>query len=337
MNIIDSFHHTTQNLDFLTSLKALLSEFNQGNIADKSRTHENTAIQTHLANLNAAWDQTFPPFPRGPRKRRTLMTELCRGRRDAYLKQLIETCVPGHHDQPGTRLKTSVAPASCWCNSRSGIDSNLIVNPVCVIGRHARDLARRLPDYRILATDINPLGERLYRIATFWNPRRLPNYRFKTESIFEPDLTPAPSAVVFFGACGSLTDAAHDYAIAVNSPFLICRSCCHENIAANTNIVRRPTVVNWFFSWKNWGFARAKRKNNGFYFNPRYAESAYPRSAAARELLTPAAILAIAQNSPDSDICRTIIDLDRCLYLKQNGYDINYKEELFFAHRRHNP
>ena len=45
-------------------------------------------------------------------------------------------------------------------------------------------------------------------------------------------------------------------------------------------------------------------------------------------------IIAIARNSVDSDICRSLIDLDRCLFLQEHGYDVMYREELFFAHRR---
>jgi hypothetical protein len=48
-------------------------------------------------------------------------------------------------------------------------------------------------------------------------------------------------------------------------------------------------------------------------------------------------VLAVARNSVDSDICRSLIDLDRCQYLKENGYDVMYREELFFAHRRPEP
>ncbi|MHC4775340.1 MAG: hypothetical protein ACYTBR_08750, partial [Planctomycetota bacterium] len=47
-------------------------------------------------------------------------------------------------------------------------------------------------------------------------------------------------------------------------------------------------------------------------------------------------IISIARNTPDSDICRSLIDLDRCLFLKENGYDVMYREELFFAHQAGN-
>jgi len=29
-----------------------------------------------------------------------------------------------------------------------------------------------------------------------------------------------------------------------------------------------------------------------------------------------------------------LIDLDRCQFLDESGYDVMYREELFFAHRR---
>ena len=44
-------------------------------------------------------------------------------------------------------------------------------------------------------------------------------------------------------------------------------------------------------------------------------------------------IIEIARSSVDSDICRSLIDLDRCLFLQEKGYDVLYREELFFAHR----
>lgn len=53
-----------------------------------------------------------------------------------------------------------------------------------------------------------------------------------------------------------------------------------------------------------------------------------------QELLDSATILDIAKNSYDSDICRAIIDLDRCLFLQENGYDVLYREELLFSHKR---
>jgi hypothetical protein len=308
---LEAFHETSRKLDFVGPLQGLLSEFRRGRIADRHRTREASAIRFHLDEHHAAWDRVFPAFPACPWKRRTLMWEYHRGRRDAYLERLIITYVPA-----------------------SAPRNRLIVNPATVLGRHARSLARELPAYQVVGTDIDAIGDRLYRFVSSWKYHRLRNYRFVRESIFEPDLERRPAAVVFFGACGSVTDGCMDYAIAVNSPFLICRSCCHENIGGNTEIVRRPCPINWFFAGKNWAFARLKEKRKGFYFSARYARGAYPRSRAARQIMDAATIVAIARNAPDSDICRSIIDLDRCLFLREKGYDVMYREELFFAHRR---
>ena len=202
---------------------------------------------------------------------------------------------------------------------------------------HARRLAHKLPAYEVVGTDIDPRWNRLYRFVVFWKYRKLKNYRFVRENIFEPDLERRPAAVIFFGACGSLTDGCMDYAIAVNSPFLICRSCCHDNIGGNTEIVRRPGFLNWFFRWKNRGLARYKGKGKWpyiLYFSDRYGRDAYPRSEVAREIMDSETTRDIARNSVDSDVCRSLIDLDRCLFLKENGYDVMYREELFFAHRQ---
>jgi hypothetical protein len=295
-------------------MEALLGEFHRGNIADRDRTHEDTAIRTCLAELTAAWDLVFPPFPECRWKRRTAAWEARRGRRDAYLRSLIVACVPEH--DAGRRL---------------------IVNPATVAGRHARMLARALPGHEVIGTDVDPRWQRNYHLVTLWFHSRLSNYRFVRESIYEPDLRRRPAAIVFFGACGSLTDGCMDHAIAVRSPFLICRSCCHDNIGGNTEIVRRPGFINWFFAMKNWGFRRYRRRRKWpyvDYFSDRYGKDAYPRSRMAREIMDTETILAIARNSVDSDICRSLIDLDRCQYLRENGYHVMYREELFFAHRQ---
>ncbi len=308
---LDMFHETSGKLDFRGSLNALLGEFRRGNIADRSRVKEAAVIQTHLAQHREAWDRVFPEFPEAPWKRRTLTAECHRGRRDAYLRQLIVDCV--------TQEKAG---------------DHLIVNPATVAGVHAGWLARVLPAFEVVGTDIDSRWSWLYRLL-FWKHRRLKNYRFVRESVFEPDPTRRPVAVTFFGACGSVTDGGMDYAIAVASPFLICRSCCHENIGGNTTIVRRRgRPVNEFFAWKNYWFARYRRKRTGFYFSDRYTADAYPRSRAAREIVDSDTMIAVARNTPDSDVCRSIIDLDRCLFLRENGYDVMYREELFFAHRR---
>jgi hypothetical protein len=294
-------------------MEALLGEFRRGNIADRERSREDAAIRDHLSGLSQAWDLVLPAFPPCPWKRRTCRWEYYRGRRDAYLLDLIAAIVPANEPHNG-----------------------LLVNPAAVFGRHARRLARDLPDREIVATDIDSGWNRLYRTVSWWAYPGLRNYRFEQENIFEPDVSRHPAAVAFFGACGAVTDGCMDYALAVRSPFLICRSCCHDNIGGNTEVVRRPTPINAFFAWKNKQYEKIKHKKSwaGYYHAARYAREAYPRSRTAREMMDEKTIFAIARNSADSDICRSLIDLDRCLYLEENGYDVLYREELFFAHRR---
>lgn len=308
---LEAFHETSRKLDFMVPMESLLNEFRCGNVADRNRVQEESAIRSHLEEHCEAWDLVFPRFPECPWKRRTMTWECRRGRRDAYLRHLIVTHVPQY--ETGTRL---------------------IINPATVAGMHARWLARELPTYEVVGTDIDPRWNRLYGLVCFWKYRQLKNYRFVQENVFQPDLGRHPAAVIFFGACGSVTDGCMDYAIAVNSPFLICRSCCHDNIGGNTEIVRRPgRPINDFFAWKNHWFARYKKKGKGLYFSDHYLKDTYPRSKAARGIMDSDTIIAVAQSSPESDICRSIIDLDRCLFLQENGYDVMYREELFFAHR----
>ena len=304
------FHDTSARADFVGPLAGLLDEFRQGNIADRDRVREDRALQTHLGALNAAWDAVFPSFPPCPWRRRTLTWEFFRGRRDAYLRQLIAAHLPAADG--GRRL---------------------IVNPATVLGRHARFLAQALPAYDVVGTDIHGGWDRLYHLLRSWLPGAPANYEFVREDIFKANLQRRPAVVTFFGACGCLTDASMDYALAVGAPLLACRSCCQENIGCNTEIVRRPTLINWFFARKNHEFERVRKWNMGFYFSERYGRGAYPRSQAARAVLDSETLIAVAQNAPDSDVCRSIVDLDRCLYLREQGYDVLYREELFFAHR----
>ncbi len=309
---LDTLHVMCRHLDYRQPLESLLKEFRHGTIADKDRTNEDAAIQSHLSEQHAAWDRVFPKFPDCPWKRRTSTWELHRGQRDAYLKGLLAIHV-----------------------RESESKSRMIVNPAAVFGRHARSLARDLPEYDVVGTDIDPRFDRLYRLVCWWKYPNLKNYSFVRENIFEPNSERRPVAVTFFGACGSVTDGCMDYAIGVKSPFLICRSCCHDNIGGNTGILRRPGHLNQFFRWKNRQFAKFKKKDDGRYFSARYSRDAYPRSKAAREVMDSDTMIEIARNSVDSDICRSLIDLDRCLFLQENGYHVLYREELFFAHRQH--
>ena len=130
---LEAFHETSRKLDFLGPMESLLNEFRRGNIADKSRVQEESAIHSHLGEHRKAWDLVFPPFPECPWKRRTITWECHRGQRDAYLEYLIVTHVPQH--------ETS---------------SRLIINTATVTGVHARRLAHKLPAYEVVGTDIDP-------------------------------------------------------------------------------------------------------------------------------------------------------------------------------------
>jgi hypothetical protein len=311
---LELFHATSRSLSRKAAIESLLGEFLRGNIADEDRTLEETAIQAHLGEHYAAWDRVFPPFPECRFRRRSMGWEWKRGRRDAYLRSLIVAWLPGTHP-----------------------DRRLVVNPATVFGRHARAVAAKLPAYHVIGADIDHRGNRLYRIVSPLFYRGLGNYEFVREDIYEPDLARRPAAVIFFGACGSVTDGSMDYALATKAPFLICRSCCHDNIGGNTVVEKRPGGVNRFFRFKNYGFALGKAKRLWpyyEYFSDRYQIEAYPRSKVAQEIMDSETALALARNSADSDVCRFLIDLDRCQFLDENGYDVMYSDELFFAHRR---
>ncbi len=308
---LQTFHEVCRQIDFRTPLVGLLGEFQRGAIADVDRLQETLAVETHLGVLAEAWDSVLPGFPACPWKRRTLTWEYHRGARDAYLKQLIADIVPAN-----------VGPR------------RLIVNPAAVFGRHARALAKSLPEFDVIGSDIEPKWNRLYQFVNFWRYHNLTNYQFVQEDIFNPDARRLPATIAFWGACGSVTDGCIDCAIATNTPFLICRSCCHDNIGGNTHVVRRPGALNRFFVLKNRLLLKEQLQQTGAYFCNRYGKSAYPRSQAARDLVSSDTLIAVAQNSVDSDICRSLIDLDRCLYLQEHGYDVVYREELFFAHKR---
>ncbi|MFC1639898.1 hypothetical protein ACFL3B_03945 [Gemmatimonadota bacterium] len=310
---LTEFHSLCRHLDHRISLEALLDEYRRGNIADPDRTKEDAAIETHLADMTVVWDRLFPQFPAARWKRRTTMWEYNRGQRDEYLQQLLTT----HIREEQSR-------------------SRLIVNPATVFGRHAMSLARELEDYEVVGTDIDVAPHRLYRLVSSLKYPRLSNYRFERENIFDPDLNRRPAAVTFFGACGVVTDGCIDYAIGIESPLLLCRSCCHECIGGNTDIVKRPSWMYWGFYGKNLSMKWIERRfaGTGYYFSDRHRAEAYPRSRAAREIMDSDTMIDVARNSVESDICRSIIDLDRCLFLQENGYDVLYREELFFAHKR---
>ena len=310
---LQRFHEVSRSLDYRSPLCALLSQFRDGRIAENADGGEGAVIHRHLAGLQRAWDDVFPPFPATPWRRRTLAMEYHRGRRDVYLRQILHSSLAHGNDHP-----------------------RLVVNPAAVFGRHARRLAHGLPGFQIIGTDIDGRWNEMFRPLGFLKYGRLKNYTFVKENVFEPDLGRRPAAVTWFGACGVVTDGCIDYGLAVEAPLVVFRACCHDNIAGNTEIVRRPSPINKFFAFKNRQFVSIRNKASwgGFYFSERYLADAYPRSRAAREFVDSETIIEVARNSVDSDICRSIIDLDRCLYLQECGYDVMYRDELFFACRR---
>jgi hypothetical protein len=290
----------------LKSLTGLLEEFRKGNIARP--TVEAQVMGRHTRELSDKWDQRFPGFPQHYFPFTSFWGEHYRGKRDQHLRSIIVRLVAAYDRGNKT-----------------------IVNPACAAARHARDLAARLPDFRVIATDINPwwnwFCERLVRRS---HPA---NFEFIKDNIFEPTLEAIPVAVVFFGACGAVSDGAIDYAINSHSRFLVCRTCCHDNIGGNTEIVRRPGLMNWFFRFKNREFSRIRKKEKyaGFYFSDNYGKKHYPTSRAAKGLTSSDEFMAVARNSVDSDVCRAIIDLDRYLRLVEAGYEVCYRGELFVA------
>jgi hypothetical protein len=288
------------------AIEGLLGEFRAGNIG--RRDAEKGRLEKHLGDLSKRWEQRFPGLPdRWPKhahKRRIPGP----GVRDEYLKDIIAKLLEGIEGENYT-----------------------IVNPACVWGRHARDLAKRLPGWRVLATDINPRYDRFY---DRWPWSRTPgNYEFVKDDIFNPKVEAKPTAAVFFGACASLSDAAMDYAIESHCPLLACRACCHAMIGGNIDIVKQPDFSNRLARLQIFIFAKrlAKLKAKGHYFSPKYSAEHYPRSETAKGLTSSDELIEVARNAISSDICKSIIDLDRYLHLAEAGYDVWYGAEMFVA------
>ena len=291
----------------MKALEGLLNEFRHGNIVALSAEEEGMA--RHAGSLSARWNDRFPGFPIDGFPYTSFRGEHYRGHRDAYLKDII---VQSLADRGG---------------------ETTVVNPACVFGRHACHLARRLPRVKVIGADIDPRWFNMYRVVRLGS---LPgNFTFVKDNIFAPRLEVQPTAVVFFGACGAVSDGALDYAIVSGAKFVMCRTCCHDNIGGNATITARPNPVNRFFRFKNWSYDRMRKapKYTGFVFSPSYTPSAYPRSAAGRRLSTTDEFMAAARESADSDICRAIIDLDRYLHLAEQGFRVEYQGEMLVAER----
>ncbi len=291
----------------IKALAGLLSEFRKGNIAKS--TFERQGLRRHLRELSERWIQMFPGFPQEQRLYASLWGVVRRGVRDKYLKTIIVNLLEAEDRSFG---------------------NNTIVNPACVFGRHARDLASRLKRFKVIANDIDPAPNWLYKHICRCNPT---NFEFRQDNIFSPKLKTKPVAVVFFGACGSISDGAIDYAIESNSLYLMCRTCCHDNIGGNTHTLRRLTALNLSFRVKNFVYARVRMMKEGFYFSDKYSQDHYPTSHVAKTMSHYNEFMEISRNSVDSDICRAIIDLDRYLRLIESGYDVWYKGELFVARK----
>lgn len=289
------------------ALAGLLNEFRHGNIVTLSA--EEKGMERHVGSLSARWNDRFPGFPIDHFPYTSFRGEYYRKHRDAHLKDIIVQLLAGRGSE------------------------TTIVNPACVFGRHACHLAARLPDVKVIATDIDPRWFHMYGVRRFGS---LPgNFSFVKDNIFAPRLDVQPTAVVFFGACGAVSDAALDYAIASGARYIMCRTCCHDNIGGNVTITARPSLVNRFFRFKNRVYDRVRKtpRYTGFFFWPGYAPDAYPRSTAGRRLSTTDEFLAVARDSADSDICRAIIDLDRCLHLAEHGFRVEYQGEALVAER----
>jgi hypothetical protein len=291
------------------ALAGLLGLFRQGHIIGPEA--ERKGIQQQTEALTTQWDRKFPGFPAQYFPYTSFKGEHYRGRRDTYLISIIVRMLADHDSAATT-----------------------IVNPACVFGRHACYLASQLPHSRVIGTDIEPIWNRIYRFVRGF---QLPdNYSFVKDDVFVPQLDVQPTAVAFFGACGAVSDGAMDYAINSGARYLMCRTCCHDNIGGNVSVIKRFNSVNRFFRFKNWAYGRMKTraKYAGYYFSDKYSRNAYPRSVAARSASTSDEFQAIARHSADSDICRAIIDLDRYLYLVEKGFSVLYQGELFVAERK---
>lgn len=206
----------------LEAFVGLLNEFRRGNI--NNRKAEKEVLEHHLKELSKRWNQKFPGLPRGYFPYSSFRGISRRGLRDDYLKKIIIRLLKEQQHNDTNRI---------------------IVNPACVFGRHARHLASSLEHFRVIATDITPKFNRFYEYLP--GIKTPANYEFIQDDIFDPKVKVMPTAVVFFGACGSVSDGAIDYAIESNSPYLFCRTCCHNIIGGNIEIIKKFTLMNWIW------------------------------------------------------------------------------------------
>ncbi|MHC4533745.1 MAG: hypothetical protein ACYS6K_07320 [Planctomycetota bacterium] len=212
-------------------MEGLLGEFRSGNIGQGG--DEKGRLKRHLGEISRRWDEKFPGLSEEPFAYSSFKDITRSGRQDEYLKGIIVGLLEGS-------------------------EGGMIVNPVCVWGRHSRGLARRLPDWKVFGTDIHPAYEQLNNHLP-WS-RTPSNYEFKKDDIFNPKVQGEPSAMVSFGACASLSDAVMDYAIESHCPLLVCRACCHVYIGGNIDIVKRPDFWNRVSRFINFIWAKRLAK-----------------------------------------------------------------------------
>jgi hypothetical protein len=297
-------------IDKLTkTIQQLLNEFRSNIFLDSKK--EEDVMRVCMKEINQAWDKELSAFPERKKKKGSVGWKLEKSDRSKHLISIIK------------RKLLEI-----------GDKNNIIINPACYTGQRARQIAEQLPNFKIIGTDIDPKWNKYWHFFQKINFKKEPkNYKFIKDNIFESKLNLNPEAVVFFGACGSVTDAIMDYAIKNESPILTFRTCCHDNIGGNTVVKKKKSLLNLFFRYKNNYFTKRKEANKGDYFSSTYSKNSYPRSNAVKKLSTSEEYEKIAQNSVDSEICEALIDLDRCCYLIEHDYEVLYKDELFFAER----
>lgn len=210
-----------------------------------------------------------------------------------------------------------------------------VLNHCSVFGRHGRELARRLQRATVIAADVSPTWERLFRLYEWLQSRPPPsNYRFTRENVYDSALNVRPVIVCFFGACGSLSDGVIDLGVQLGARYLVGRACCHCNVAMNLSL-DNPNRSLWSLGHrvKNQVY-RYYHNRFGHYFDPRFDAEAYPRSGFARRRLDPGHMLACARHAVDCRVCRVLIDVDRLLHLEESGYRVlAYQNSMFVAER----
>ena len=229
----------------LVALEGLLSLFRAGQII--SSQLERRGIKQYTSSLTARWNRKFSGFPSEFFPYTSFRGQYHRGRRDAHLRDII------------VRVLANTDTAT-----------TVIVNPACSFGIHACKLASRLAGATVIETDINTVWNRIYRFVQWYH---IPdNCSFTKDNVFSPRLEVQPTAVVFFGACGGVTDGAIDYAIKSRARYLMFRTCCHDNIGGNTEIDKLPSLVNLLFRLKNREYRRIQSKGNyaDYYFSESY-------------------------------------------------------------------